>query len=38
MKNAVINVNIFKPHSCRSASRSAVKNTGISIEEVFKQA
>ena len=36
MKNAGINVNIFKPHSCQSASSSAAKNVGVSIEEVLK--
>ena len=37
MKNAGIDVNIFKPHSCRSASSSAAKEAGVPIEETLKQ-
>ena len=37
MKNAGIDVNIFKPHSCRSASSSAAKKAGVPIEEILKQ-
>ena len=36
MKNAGISVNIFKPHSCRSASSSAAKKVGVPIEEILK--
>ena len=37
IKNADINVNIFKPHSCPSASCSVAKNSDVLIEEVLKQ-
>ena len=37
MKNAGINLNIFKPHNCWSASSSAAKKPGVSIEAILKK-
>ena len=37
MKNAGINVNMFKNHSCQSTSSSAAKKAGVLIEEILKQ-
>lgn len=38
MKTAGVNVEIFKPHSTRSAATSAAKAAGVPIEEIFKTA
>ena len=37
MKNAGINMNIFKPRSCQNASSSAARKAGVPIEEELKQ-
>ena len=34
---AVINTDVYKPHSCRSASTSKPRNNGVSITEILKQ-
>ena len=38
MKAAGVNVEIFKPHSTRSAATSAAKAAGVPIDEIFKTA
>ena len=38
MKAAGINIDIFKPHSTRSAATSAAKAAGVPIDNIFKTA
>ena len=33
---AGINTNVYKPHSCRSASTSKARDNGVSITDIFK--
>ena len=34
---AGINTNVYKPHSCRSASTSKVRDNGVSIRDILKR-
>ena len=37
MNESGLDTKLFKPHSCRSASRSAATNAGVTIDSVLKQ-